>query len=203
MKGFCFVRGMQASISTVVICGRVLNGQTNHESLRELDQRLSSLASNITVFYMPSNSDFRDPLWPAKPISRYMLPNSANQLHRCSNPELLEIDRLTLLGTCGENIQEMGRVCTIKDPLEVMEAHIMFNHLAPSAPASLLTAPALQDCLVLERLPNVYFASGSDTFESKTIHYNKQACRLMLVPSFSNGVVLMNSRTTDLHQMIL
>jgi DNA polymerase delta subunit 2 len=96
----------------------------------------------------------------------------------------LEVGRLTLLGTCGENVQEMRRVCTLKDSLDIMEAHLMFNHLAPSSPSSLLTAPALKDSMVIDNLPNVYFAGGNDTFLSRTLTINKQSCKLLLIPSF-------------------
>lgn len=87
-----FVKGVRTSpnlasrITSVVICGGVLGGMLEHQALREIDEQLNSLAQLVTVFYMPSNNDFKDPLWPVKPITKYLLPNSANRLYRCSNP---------------------------------------------------------------------------------------------------------------------
>jgi DNA polymerase II small subunit/DNA polymerase delta subunit B len=110
---------------------------------------------------------------------------------------MFEIEKITLLGTCGENISEMRRVCTLNDDIDIMESHLMFNHLAPSAPSSLFTAPSLTDLLVLKHLPNIYFSGGMTKFASKVLTLGKQSCKLLLIPHFAEGVVLLNNRTAD------
>lgn len=79
----------------------------------------------------------------------------------------------------------------------------MYNHLAPSSPSTLLTAPLLRDPLVLDSLPNVYFAADPEAHRYRTLKLDRQECKLMLVPPFQRGIVLLNGRTAETAELHL
>lgn len=68
-------------ITGVVICGGLgTAGGRKAEVLREVDSELAKLSGKIDIFLMASNEDTSEPLWPSRPISKYLLPKSCHKI---------------------------------------------------------------------------------------------------------------------------
>lgn len=97
--------------------------------------------------------------------------------------------------TNGENITSSLRACNIANTLDIMESHIIYNHIAPYSPSLLVTKPLEDDAFVLNSIPSLYAVTKQGNFSSRMLKRNGNFTRLLTIPSSQDGFVRVNSKT--------
>jgi hypothetical protein len=46
-------------------------------------------------------------------------------------------------------------------------------------------------------MPNLYFSGGMKRYGTRVLRQAKQSCKIVMVPEFAEGVVLVNPRNLD------
>lgn len=152
---------------------------------------------------MSGEFDPSNHMLPQQPMHNCMFPKSC-QYKSCkgvTNPYECEIADRTILGTSGQNIQDISRYSNIEDPLETLRSTIIWGHIAPTSPDTLPCYPYLEEePFIIKDCPEVYFSGNC--LEYKTdLHCgpNGQKTRLICIPSFSEtqSVAIVNLRTLE------
>eukprot|EP00727_Mastigamoeba_balamuthi_P005266 m51a1_g14738 hypothetical protein (476) ;mRNA; r:277133-278945 len=200
-----------ARVARVVVAGDSLRettvdeehaGQTWHRtsaveersaasSLSRLDAVLASLAAGVHVDVMPGALDPATFVWPQQPLGRVLLPvaSGLSTLHLVTNPHEFELGGKLFLGTSGQNVDNLEKLTTIGDRLEMMHRMLEWRHVAPTAPHTLGCYPFDEksgDPFILERLPHVFFAGNQPEYGVRSFKGpdgSRVVC--VLVPSFA------------------
>ncbi|KAF3068924.1 DNA polymerase subunit delta-2 [Daldinia childiae] len=179
-----------------------------------LDEFLSALLPSIPVTLLPgaqdpANASFpQQPIHPAMfPLSRpYTAPPTATDAEpgwfdSVTNPWEGEIDGWRVLGTGGQNIDDIFKYVDSNDRLGMMEATCRWRCSAPTAPDTLWSYPFQDDDpFVMQTCPHLYFAGCQPEFGTKVIQGPEgQTVRLVSVPSFADTqeIVLVDTETLD------
>lgn len=176
-----------------------------------LDQLLSDLCSAMPVHLLPGERDPASVAIPQQPIHFALLPRAGrfDSLHRHTNPAWLSLGNLKLLGTSGQNIDDIFKYVDEPDSARIDMAlrTLEWGHLAPTAPDTLWCYPFKStDPFVLKDRPDVLFvgnqpsyASAMYTFDPDADDKAQQGCRVVLVPEFARTrqVVLLNLASLD------
>jgi len=122
-----------------------------------------------------------------------------NSLKTVPNPYMLEIDGHLILGTSGQNINDVLRNCSMTDPLDALEAVVKWSHIAPTCPDTLGSFPFEEnDPFVIDRLPRILFAGNQEEFTQRTLSLkDNRKVLLITLPKFSQSktIVLLNLKT--------
>lgn len=120
-----------------------------------------------------------------------------------TNPYEAVIGGVRILGTSGQNIQDISKFSTFEDGLDILEHNMIWGHIAPTAPDTLGCYPYYEkDPFILEKCPHVYFVGNQHKYASKVIQdENGQKVLLVTVPAFSSTktCVMLNLRTLTCH----
>ncbi|KAH9995202.1 DNA polymerase alpha/epsilon subunit B-domain-containing protein [Xylariaceae sp. FL0662B] len=177
-----------------------------------LDEFLSALLPSIPVTLLPGAQDPANSSYPQQPIHPAMFPNSrpyaaqpasndVGWFDTVTNPWEGEIDGWRVLGTGGQNIDDIFKYVSSNDRLGMMEATCRWRCCAPTAPDTLWSYPFQDDDpFVMQTCPHLYFVGCQPAFGTKVIQGpDGQAVRLVAVPSFSTTqeMVLVDSETLD------
>ena len=82
-----------------------------------------------------------------------------------TNPYLFEIAGRLVLGTSGQNVDDVLRNTSISCPLDAMAAILNWSHLAPTCPDTLGCFPFQdKDPFILTQRPHVFFTANQDKF---------------------------------------
>ncbi|KAI1074149.1 DNA polymerase alpha/epsilon subunit B-domain-containing protein [Whalleya microplaca] len=175
-----------------------------------LDEFLSTLLPSIPVTLLPGAQDPANSSYPQQPIHPAMFPNSraytaqpssndAGWFDTVTNPWESELDGWRVLGTGGQNIDDIFKYVGSHDRLGMMEATCRWRCSAPTAPDTLWSYPFQDDDpFVMQTCPHLYFVGCQPEFGTKVIQGpDGQTVRLIAVPSFSatQEVVLVDSET--------
>lgn len=89
---------------------------------------------------------------------------------RVTNPHEFEVDGVTLLGSSGQNLDDIGRYSTEADRCAMLGRLLEWGHLAPTAPDT-LTAYSFpdRDPFVLDSTPHVLFAGNQPQFATRLV----------------------------------
>ncbi|MES1919640.1 hypothetical protein MHBO_001436 [Bonamia ostreae] len=169
--------------------------------VKSLDSYLSYLSTSIPIFLMPSKTDPTNLLLPQQPINPSLLPVSHSFSHfKCvPNPALFSLNGMTLLGTSGENIEDIKKYSEMSQ-IEAMKKSICNRLICPTAPDTLpCKAFGHRDELILEQCPNLYFCGNAKNFERDKLSENDKEIVLMAIPSFykTGTVVLVDSQNLE------
>ncbi|XP_045116408.1 DNA polymerase delta subunit 2-like [Portunus trituberculatus] len=198
-----------ASICRVIIAGNSVHntlGEKDHSEVmkvvRELDDLLLQIASSCPVDLMPGELDPTNHLLPQQPFHPCVLPKVRGYatMQGVTNPYECEVGGRVLVGTSGQNVENVSRCTTLQDPLEVMERLCEWGHLAPTAPDSLSTYPYYkEDPFIMTHCPDIFFAGNQEAFASKTVEVSGHKVLLVSVPKFNTTgtCVLVNLRTLE------
>eukprot|EP01083_Nonionella_stella_P067767 179467_1 len=172
--------------------------------LRELDLYLTQLVASVPVDLMPGASDPTNYSLPQQPLHRSLLPSAGtyDSLGRVSNPHKLEVDGISFLGSSGQNIDDINRLCLLDDNLEALANTLRWRLLCPSAPDTIACHPETDDDrFVLTDCPHVYFAGNQKKFATKLLEEDGKTVRLINIPSFSEShtVVMLDLDTLKCH----
>lgn len=176
---------------------------TTVEGVKELDDVLTQLVSNVAVDIMPGEFDPTNGILPQQPLHRCMFPqaNIYKTLNCVTNPYDAKVDGFRILGTSGQAITDIYQYTTNENRLEILEETLKTGHIAPTAPDTLACYPFLkEDPFILPEIPHVYFAGNQSKFESKLWEDEAgRKCLLLTIPRFSQtqSGVMLNLRTME------
>ncbi|KAK0665580.1 DNA polymerase alpha/epsilon subunit B-domain-containing protein [Cercophora samala] len=178
-----------------------------------LDSFLSELLPSLPITLLPGANDPANVSYPQQPIhsamfpeSRYYGPTPAHPdepgwLDATTNPFESEIEGWRVLGTSGQNLDDICKYMEDPDRLGLMEAMCRWRCSAPTAPDTLWSYPFQDDePFVMKECPHLYFVGSQPKFGSKVIEGpDGQMVRLVLVPKFSETkeVVLVDTETLE------
>ncbi|KAK0727296.1 DNA polymerase alpha/epsilon subunit B-domain-containing protein [Lasiosphaeria miniovina] len=176
------------------------------------DEFLSELLPTMPVTLLPGVLDPANASYPQQPIHAAMLPKSrtytaipgtaeSGWLDSVTNPWEAEVEGWRVLGTGGQNLDDVFKYVDSDDRLGMMEAMCRWRCSAPTAPDTLWSYPFQEDePFVMKQCPHLYFVGSQPEFGTRIIEGpDGQVVRLILVPSFSatREIVLVDTETLD------
>ena len=171
--------------------------------LAELDMLLTQLCASVPVLLMPGDSDPSNFTMPQQPLHACMFKNAAtfSTFHSTTNPCDAHLDGVHIMGTSGQNIEDIAKYSVCDDRLQCLENTLRWGHLAPTAPDTLPCYPfSADEPFVLPSAPHILFAGNQASFATKLVEGAEgQRVRLVLVPTFAttHSVVLVNIDTLE------
>jgi DNA polymerase delta subunit 2 len=87
-----------------------------------------------------------------------------------TNPWIGKISDLVIIGTSGQPIQNIQKVCghDTLEPIEWLERSLEWRHLCPTAPDTIPCMPFYKnDPFILKECPHIYFVGNMDKFQTK------------------------------------
>ncbi|KAJ2048528.1 DNA polymerase delta small subunit Cdc1 [Coemansia sp. S16] len=215
-------RPLPAQIVQVVVAGDVLSlptpplGHTEDARANDrsavsalvstIDSYLADIAAAVPLALMPGAQDPADTSLPQQPIhpSMFAQCKQYSAFRSLSNPAFLEVDGHVLLGSSGQNVDDIARYVTYPNngpadsPCELAAKSLQWRHIAPSAPDTLWCYPfSDRDPFILAQSPHVYFVGGQDLPDSGEARGSDgQHTTVVTVPKFSKThcIVLLNLR---------
>ncbi|XP_017758195.1 PREDICTED: DNA polymerase delta small subunit-like [Eufriesea mexicana] len=203
MAGNTTVQKDNTSIIRLIIAGNtVKSNNTSHstttntvkglsEVIKAMDTFLSNLAMCCYITLMPGEHDPSNSMLPQKPFHSCLLPKSSRfeNFKSTTNPWISQIEERVIIGTSGQSIKDIIKVTgeTGISPLDWLEKTLLWRHLCPTAPDTLLACPYYEkDLFIIEKCPDIYFVGNTDKFETKLWKGNEnQTVRLISVPRFN------------------
>lgn len=204
---------MCAKIETVIIAGDSLYRDKHRKApgfkvnrkeqnimvapLKSLDLLLTQLAASVQVDLMCGDSDPSNYTLPQQPLHACLFPSTRtySTFKSHSNPCVIEAGETRLLGTSGQNINDMSLYAE-GTRMEHLTHTLEWRIMAPTAPDTLPCYPFQKtDPFFINDCPHVYFAGNQPSFDTQLLHGSEgQTVRLILVPSFhtTSTVVLLN-----------
>jgi DNA polymerase delta subunit 2 len=195
------------------------------------DNFLASLLPSIPVTLIPGSTDPANVSLPQQGIHSAMFPQARSYgvlppgageekqpgwLDTVTNPWDGEIEGWKVLGTGGQNVDDVFKYVESEDRLGMMEAMCRWRCCAPTAPDTLckynsrfmfllLTFPGSypfqdDDPFVLNSCPHLFFVGSQPKFDTASIEGpDGQTVRLIAVPRFSETgeIVLVDSETLE------
>ncbi|KAI8089547.1 DNA polymerase alpha/epsilon subunit B-domain-containing protein [Halteromyces radiatus] len=169
----------------------------------QLDNIVNELCMTADVDIMPGRNDPVGIHLPQQPLQRFLFDQSKklSSFHTVTNPYWCKLDDTLLLGTSGQNIDDIYKYIEGIDRLKMAEETLFWRHMAPSAPDTLWCHPFQNhDPFLLNQCPHIYFIGNQPQFETRILEgSDKQKVRVILVPSFeeSGTIVLVNLSTLE------
>ena len=119
---------------------------------------------------------------------------------------MFEACGVTILGTSGQNLEDIMKNSNISDPLEALECLVRWSHLAPTCPDTLGCFPFDgKDPFVMETLPHVLFVGNQPKFAQKTLKLDdKKEILLVTLPKFSSSstIILLNLQSLQCQPLV-
>ncbi|KAI8804572.1 DNA polymerase alpha/epsilon subunit B-domain-containing protein [Cladochytrium replicatum] len=168
-----------------------------------LDVLLSELCSSLNVDVMPGEGDPASYQLPQQPMHFALFPKSQgySSFHMATNPHAFTVDGVSVLGTSGQNLDDIFRYGGPDDRMEMAESMLQWGHICPTAPDTLWCFPFVDDDpFILKSRPHVLFIGNQPEYATRLVTAeNGEVTRIILVPSFSNrsSVVIVNMRTLE------
>ncbi|KAI8633062.1 DNA polymerase alpha/epsilon subunit B-domain-containing protein [Xylariaceae sp. FL1651] len=184
--------------------------------LQLLDEFLSTLLPTMPITLLPGAQDPANASYPQQPIHPAVFRNSraytaapgsadSGWFDTVTNPWEGEIDGWRVLGTGGQNVDDIFKYVGSNDRLGMMEAMCRWRCCAPTAPDTLWSYPFQDDDpFVIQTCPHLYFVGCQPEFGTKVIQgEDGQAVRLIAVPSFAatKEIVLVDTETLDVSKV--
>ncbi|KAK1966622.1 DNA polymerase alpha/epsilon subunit B [Colletotrichum sublineola] len=176
------------------------------------DEFLADLLPSVPVTLMPGAKDPANASYPQQPIHAAMFPRSRpycaapgakepGWLDTVTNPWEGEVDGWRVLGTGGQNVDDVFKYVDSDDRIGMMEAMCRWRCSAPTAPDTLWAYPFQdKDPFVMKDAPHLYFVGCQPEFSTKVIQgVEGQQVRLITVPSFAETkeLVLVDTETLE------
>ncbi|GMF51394.1 hypothetical protein B5S33_g1409 [[Candida] boidinii] len=207
----------------------------NADAMRILDGFLYTLLSSMSITIMPGENDPSEIGLPQQEFHKSFFPQckqyssqspQSSHFQLVTNPTWLEMDNVRMLGTSGENINdvfkylipniESGEIefedsCCCKNEIiyqsrmKMYETSILWQNIVPTSPDTLWCYPfESEDPFTLTETPHVYFIGNQPSFETKMVElYNKNGdtikTRIFSIPVFkeTGEIVLLDTDTLD------
>ncbi|KAI9356311.1 DNA polymerase alpha/epsilon subunit B-domain-containing protein [Zopfochytrium polystomum] len=183
---------LQYSLSQVEVAG-------------QLDDIFTQVCSAVDVDVMPGDQDITNYSIPQQPMQSAFFAKARgfSSFHLVTNPHAFELAGVSVLGTSGQNIDDIRRYVEDDDPLTLAEKTIRWGSIAPTAPDTLWSYPFKdRDPFIIDSVPHIYFVGNQPTFQTTLIEGPSSFCRVVMVPSFleSKTIALVNLGTLECKQ---
>ncbi|KAM3510627.1 hypothetical protein MY11210_005712 [Beauveria gryllotalpidicola] len=183
------------------------------------DEFVSELLPSLPVTLLPGARDPANASYPQQPLHTALFPLARayaadptttttktggavpGWFDSVTNPWEAEVDGWRVLGTGGQNVDDVFKYVDSEDRLGMMEAMCRWRCCAPTAPDTLWSYPFQDDDpFVLKACPHLYFVGNQPEFGTRLIDGpDGQSVRLVAVPSFaaSKEIVLVDMETLE------
>ncbi|KAM0308182.1 hypothetical protein ACHAO8_010242 [Botrytis cinerea] len=181
------------------------------------DNFLAELLPSLPITLLPGPSDPANASLPQQPIHPAMFPQAraycgsapsvigeereAGWFDTVTNPWEGEIEGWRVLGTGGQNVDDVFKYVEGEDRLRMMEAMCRWRCCAPTAPDTLWSYPFQDaDPFIINTCPHIFFAGNQPSFDTASIEGpDGQTVRLISIPSFeeTGEIVLLDAETLD------
>ena len=109
-----------------------------------------------------------------------------------TNPYKFETSNGIVIGTSGQNVDDVRKNCNLNDSLDVMEQMIRWSHIAPTCPDTLGCFPypeGAKDPFILDCPPRIFFAGNQKELSFRKIETTVRTGEvfqtlLLALPSF-------------------
>lgn len=202
------------------------------------DGFLNELLPSIPVTLLPGAQDPANASYPQQPVHPAMFPlarayardpagkkqtSEPGWFDPVTNPWEAEVEGWRVLGTGGQNVDDVFKYVGTDDRLGMMEAMCRWRCCAPTAPDTLCECFIVRrfqavcmlivlgsypfqddDPFVMKTAPHLYFVGCQPHFSTKVIHGPEgQSVRLVTVPSFAETkeVVLVDTETLEVERV--
>lgn len=146
------------------------------ESVKTFDEFLTNLSKSVVVDLMPGEFDPSNVMLPQQPFYHGLFPKSSvnPMFTNVPNPYQCTIEDRLILGTSGQNINDIRAFSTQDDPIECLKNTLQWSHVAPTCPDTLSCYPYYdQDPFVVLECPHVYFCAQDAAFMQTDIYESK------------------------------
>ncbi|VEN64633.1 unnamed protein product [Callosobruchus maculatus] len=176
--------------SSISLTARVPESQETIEAVARFDSFLKQVCQLVAVDVMPGKHDPSNHILPQKQMHFCMFPKSKvyKSFTPVTNPYSFSLDKLRILGTSGQPIDQILHYSDVADPLDAMEKCLQWNHIAPTAPDTLGCFPYYdRDPFIINDCPHVFFTGNQQQFDTRMVTGEKgQQVTLIAIPEFSS-----------------
>ncbi|KAI5969005.1 cdc1 [Candida margitis] len=187
----------------------------NNESLKQLDHLINELVISMPIAVMPGDHDPAEICLPQQPLHKSLFKSNQSVLEtkrlcRLTNPAWLEVNGVRMLGTSGQNVNDVKKYVTKQadsDSLKIIRSSMKWQNFVPTAPDTLYCYPFEDaDPFILEtEIPHIYFVGNQDKFETGTYICPDSGAqvRLISIPEFkSTGeIVVLDLATLEVESV--
>ncbi|KAF6819110.1 DNA polymerase alpha/epsilon subunit B [Colletotrichum sojae] len=180
------------------------------------DEFLADVLPSMPVTLMPGAQDPANASYPQQPIHSAMFPRARpyaaapdakepGWFDTATNPWEGEVDGWRVLGTGGQNVDDVFKYVDSDDRIGMMEAMCRWRCSAPTAPDTLWAYPFQDDDpFVMKNAPHLYFVGCQPEFSTRVVQgTDGRQIRLITVPSFSETkeLVLVDTETLEVSKV--
>lgn len=179
----------------------------NPESFELFGKFINDIMVSCGISILPGASDPTDICLPQQALHKSFFMSSKNyvgsNIKTLTNPAWLEIGSLRMLGTSGQNIDDIIKYLPEEDitedtPLAIMESTMRWQNIAPTAPDTLYCYPFdnYDPFTLVDETPKVYFVGNQAKFQTKLATIGEYTVRLLSLPKFSDTgeIVLLDNQ---------
>ncbi|TPX40415.1 DNA-directed DNA polymerase [Synchytrium endobioticum] len=160
------------------------------DAISTLDELLAELCDTVAVDLMPGKTDPTTSALPQQPMHAAVVRNASrcSTFSSCTNPHSFVIEGVSVLGTSGENLDDIYRFVESKERMAMTESFLSWGHIAPTCPDTLWCFPyKSEDPFVIQCRPHVFFIGNQPRFETKLVQGpSGQSTRIVLLPWFAS-----------------
>ncbi|RFU34623.1 hypothetical protein B7463_g1702, partial [Scytalidium lignicola] len=180
------------------------------------DNFLSTILPSIPVTVIPGASDPANVSMPQQPIHSAIFPlakaytsnpvsggesKGHSWFDSVTNPWEGEVEGWKVLGTGGQNVDDVFKYVETESRIKIMEAMCRWRCCAPTAPDTLWSYPFQDDDpFVLDSCPHLYIVGSQPKFETTVIEGPEgQMARLIAAPRFeeTGEIILVDTDTLE------
>lgn len=175
---------------------------------QRFDDFVHEVVTSMPISIMPGHHDPAEICLPQQPLHRSMFRSSTravgSRISRHTNPQWLEYGGVRMLGTLGQNVDDILKYVgdSRHDDVELaLAAGVRWQNIVPTAPDTLYCYPYEDNdpFLLEDETPHVYFVGNQRRFVSTRYHDGDVDVRLIGVPRFSDAgeVVVLHLDTLE------
>lgn len=179
--------GVIAAAPAQLVGSRIQRPQTDAAAVKVLSEYIRSLALSLPVHLMPGEGDPTDIALPQQPLHKGLFAASTDLIKSGAlvletNPKMLDIDGIKLLGSSGQPVTDLCRYSD-SDGINLLQKTLEWHHLAPTAPDTLCSYPLVDnDPFVVKDGVHVCFAGNQPFYASKMV----SGTRILTIPDFAS-----------------
>lgn len=166
---------------------------------------LSEVLASVPVSVMPGDTDPAEICMPQQQMHRSIFGQNSgyvgSAVQTLTNPAWLELEGLRILGTAGQNIDDIAKYSAEGvDTLDTMAKTMTWQNIVPTAPDTLYCYPFDDsDPFTLTETPHVYFAGNQAEAGSRKVQVGSYNVQCVSVPSFheTGEIVLVDLATAE------
>ncbi|XP_078033799.1 DNA polymerase delta subunit 2 [Augochlora pura] len=190
------------SIVRLIIAGNTVKDSSTEPSavdtvdkeigtIKTVDTFLCDLAKCCDITLMPGEHDPTNAMLPQKPLHPCLLPKSfrLESFKSTTNPWIGKVNGRLIVGNSGQSIKDIIKATGETDisTIEWLERSLLWRHMCPTAPDTLLACPYYkEDLFIMKECPDIYFIGNTEKYETKLWKDNEnKVVRLISIPRFS------------------